>query len=53
MPKYMPKKRSSKKPKTKKKKKGKGGSQKRGSCWKGYHRVPGTKQFAPGSCAKN
>jgi len=26
---------------------------KRGSCWAGYHRVPGTKQGTPGSCAKN
>tara|TARA_Y100000114_G_C11682698_1_gene289392 strand:- start:78 stop:470 length:393 start_codon:yes stop_codon:yes gene_type:complete len=26
---------------------------KRGSCWDGYHRVPGTKQGTPGSCAKN
>lgn len=25
----------------------------RGSCWAGYHRVPGTKQGTPGSCAKN
>ena len=26
---------------------------KKGSCWPGYHRVPGTKQGTPGSCAKN
>ena len=26
---------------------------KRGSCWAGYHRVPGTKQGTPGSCAEN
>jgi hypothetical protein len=23
-----------------------------GSCWKGYHRMPGTKQYAKGSCMK-
>lgn len=27
--------------------------QRKGSCWQGYHRVPGTKQGADGSCAKN
>jgi len=26
---------------------------KKGSCWAGYHRVAGTKQGTPGSCAKN
>ena len=26
---------------------------KKGSCWSGYHRVAGTKQGTPGSCAKN
>ena len=25
----------------------------KGSCWSGYHRVGGTKQFSKGSCAKN
>jgi len=29
------------------------GKTKRGSCWPGYHRVSGTKQGTPGSCAKN
>ncbi len=23
------------------------------SCWKGYSRVPGTKEFSKGSCKKN
>lgn len=39
-----------KKPKTKSKSKSKQG---RGTCWKGYHRVSGTQQYAKGSCAKN
>ena len=26
---------------------------KQGTCWDGYHRVEGTAQYAPGSCAKN
>ena len=26
---------------------------KKDGCWKGYHRVPGTEQYAKGSCAKN
>ena len=36
---------------TSSKKKKKGG--KRGSCWKGYHRVKGKKQWSKGSCSKN
>jgi len=24
-----------------------------GSCWKGYHRMPGTKKYSIGSCMKN
>ena len=27
--------------------------QRKGTCWEGYHRVEGTKQYADGSCAKN
>ena len=34
----------------KKKKKSKA---KKDGCWRGYHRVPGTEQYAKGSCAKN
>lgn len=26
---------------------------KKDGCWRGYHRVPGTEQYAKGSCAKN
>ena len=26
---------------------------KQGTCWTGYHRVEGTAQYAPGSCAKD
>ena len=43
-PKKKPKKKSKSKPKSK---------QRRGTCWKGYHRVGGTTQYAKGSCAKN
>jgi hypothetical protein len=27
--------------------------QAQGPCWPGYHRVPGTKPFTKGSCAKD
>ena len=50
MPKTTKKPKPKKKPKTKSKSKSK---QRKGTCWKGYHRVGGTTQYAKGSCAKN
>jgi len=50
MPKTTKKPKPKKKPKTKSKPKSK---QRKGTCWKGYHRVGGTTQYAKGSCAKN
>ncbi len=47
----MPK--TTKKPKPKKKKPKPKSKQRKGSCWSGYHRVSGTKQYDKGSCAKN
>jgi hypothetical protein len=50
MPKTTKKPKKKSKPKTKTKPKSK---QRKGTCWKGYHRVGGTTQYAKGSCAKN
>ncbi|HLM71161.1 MAG TPA: hypothetical protein VK459_00660 [Polyangiaceae bacterium] len=35
------------------KKTAKKAKQAQGPCWPGYHRVPGTKPFTKGSCAKD
>ena len=53
MPKTMMMKPKARKKSRKKGKKSKSKRGKKGPCWEGYHRVKGTKKFAPGSCAKN